>query len=337
MKKKLGHMPAAILLFGIAVFLISSSPTVSAASPTTTLFVDPPSITNPALKQGATFSVNVKITDVVNLYGYEFKLQYDTTLLTATEVVVGSFFEPGYEVWKNEINDAAGYTWLGVTQSPKENTGVSGSGTLAVIAFTVDTPGEFHFSLYDTKLGDTGGQPIPHNIIGAHDVAVSRIQVFPSSVIQGEPVYINVDVENEGSFVETFTVSLYSDRNVGDMHFFIGKQTVTLAATASKTFNFIWDTTDVPYGTYYFNAEASVVPHEIDTADNILVHGAKIAGICAPPIHREVNILAAIGPMAGAVFSVLLLVVGGVIFFRTLTSEKPTLPLLQLKRSKKPK
>lgn len=335
MEKKLSPMLAAILLLGITALLISSSPPVSAVSPVTTLFVDPSNITDPTLEPGSTFSVNVKITDVVNLYGYEFKLQYDTTLLTATQVIVGSFFEPGYTVWKNEINDDAGRVWLGVTQSQREPSGVSGSGTLAVITFIVDTSGESHFDLRDTKLGDPGAQPIPHNVIGAHDIAVSSIQVFPSSVIQGDPVYIIVNVENQGSFTETFTVSLYSERNVGDMHFFIGKQTVTLDTSASKALTFVWDTTDVPYGTYYFNAEASVVPNEFDTADNILTHGAKIAGICAPPIHRDVNILALLSPIVGAVFSVLSLGIGGIIFLRTLASGNLTVPFHLTKKSQR--
>jgi len=72
----------------------------------------------------------------------------------------------------------------------------------------------------------------------------------------------------------------------------IENQTVTsLAPTASKNLTFSWNTTGVtPCLNYTVWAEASVVPGEIDTADNIFIDGkvhVKIAGGIAGDIDGD--------------------------------------------------
>ena len=98
-----------------------------------------------------------------------------------------------------------------------------------------------------------------------HDVAVISVTPLSTEVTIGENVTISVDVKNEGTVAETFTVTVYSNDTE------IDTQTVTsLAADSSETLEFVWDTTDLTEGDYVIKAEASQVTGETDTADNAL-------------------------------------------------------------------
>ncbi len=100
----------------------------------------------------------------------------------------------------------------------------------------------------------------------AHDVAVTHAAVSPSEVVTGDPVSINVTVENQGDFTETFEVSTWYDDTIIET-----KTDITLVAGATATLTFTWDTTGVAKGIYTIKAEASTVPDEHGTSDNVLV------------------------------------------------------------------
>jgi len=154
--KKLVQITFVLLSFSILIY-------ASPASSTTFLSTDPLKIIDTNLGSGKTFTIKVNVTSVVDLYGYDFHLGYNTTVLTATSITVGPFF-PDYFIWANEINDTAGYAWLGVmlplgTPPP----GINGSGVLATIAFSVDHYGDSVLDLYQTQLGNSTGDPILHD------------------------------------------------------------------------------------------------------------------------------------------------------------------------------
>jgi len=86
-------------------------------------------------------------------------------------------------------------------------------------------------------------------------------------VYAGEIVDICVNVENQGNFSETFCVTAYYDSCI------IGKESVSLCAGGSTTLIFTWDTTGVCPRTYVIKAQASTVPNEEDTTDNIYIDG----------------------------------------------------------------
>ena len=96
-----------------------------------------------------------------------------------------------------------------------------------------------------------------------HDVAVNAVNA-PSSVNQGDVVDVTVDVENQGTYDETFTLTLTDTTDSVE----IGSKSVTLAAGASSTETFSWDTTNSSIGDHLLKAEASQVSGETDTADN---------------------------------------------------------------------
>ncbi len=95
----------------------------------TTATLTAPHIVNPLLEPGDLIPVNIIFDDTVDLWSLEFKLTFDTDLLTP----VSYFFETGTaqlrEVFVEDLNDAAGYVHLGAT---RPQFGGSGSDFLGI-------------------------------------------------------------------------------------------------------------------------------------------------------------------------------------------------------------
>jgi len=152
----------------IITTLIASLAMVKPASAaTTTVYLSPVVSTG---MPGDTFSVDVMISDVFDLYGYEFMLVYDTNVLTATDLAphMGTsnepgFFFPTYTVWYYAMDDdpwgtGEGYAWLSVTLPLGTPQGLSGSGKLATVQFSVDAAGQgYLLNLPMVLLGDPTG------------------------------------------------------------------------------------------------------------------------------------------------------------------------------------
>jgi len=96
-----------------------------------------------------------------------------------------------------------------------------------------------------------------------HDVAVTAIAA-PSSVVAGDIIAIDVTVQNQGRFNETFDIVLTDDTGTVT----IGAQPASLAASGSAMVSFSWDTTNAEPGSHTLTATAGPVADETDTADN---------------------------------------------------------------------
>jgi hypothetical protein len=88
-----------------------------------------------------------------------------------------------------------------------------------------------------------------------HDVAVMGVSA-PASVTQGASATVNVNVANQGTFAETFNVSM-SDTppGGGTAGSFSAPQSVTLAAGASSSLSFTWNTSGASTGTHSLTAQ----------------------------------------------------------------------------------
>lgn len=172
MKKLKNSLPLLLILALVTTAMASLSPVT--ASPVTSLGLYPSAFAGIGYIPGTTFVVNVNVTDVNDLFGYEFKLAYDTSLLTATSSTPGAFFPTPNSnpndgnAWllKNEINDGLGYVWYAVTLDAGTPSGNSGNGILATISFTVDPNalGGTILDLFDTVLADSSGNAIAHEV-----------------------------------------------------------------------------------------------------------------------------------------------------------------------------
>lgn len=125
-----------------------------------------------------------------------------------------------------------------------------------------------------------------------HDVAVTDVTASPLAVTRPPDtmVTINVNVANQGTATETFTVTAFAGSNT------IGSQTVTsLAAGGTQTLTFMLDTATLADGSYLIRAQASTVSGETDTADNTrddgtlvvstqVIHDVAVTDITAAPL-----------------------------------------------------
>jgi hypothetical protein len=106
-------------------------------------------------------------------------------------------------------------------------------------------------------------------LVALHDIAV--IDVAPSvyKCYPGDLVDIAVIVENKGTSAEVFNVSVYYDNHLITRT----QMSQVLENKTSRTLQFEWDTTGVPLGNYTIEAEASLVPDEMDVTNNNMTDG----------------------------------------------------------------
>jgi len=177
---------------------------------------------------GQTFKIDVYISNVANLWGFEFCLAYDTTILNCLEIAEGSSFLQSFgeiQIFKltveDDYNATHGRVWVAITllAAPQAATG---SGILAEITFKATALGECVLNLYSIHwvsgpygpelvdvpdkiiLGDPNGQPMDHEVVDGYfsDVPRPWIYAYPPSIvpppylIPGENFTINVNIFN---------------------------------------------------------------------------------------------------------------------------------------------
>ena len=165
------------------------------------VYVDP-AIT--AADPDETFTVDVKIANVKNLWDYEFRLSWDPALLDVTKVTEGSFLnaEDTYSTFfvKKEDFPSVGNLYVVCTLMGEPRTATaSGSGTLATVEFLVKEEGNSSLHLYETLLEDYDRNKMPHTTEDGY------FQTFPPSQILVEPPSIIDPSLVPGS---TFNVSI---------------------------------------------------------------------------------------------------------------------------------
>jgi len=361
-KEKVAWLLLVILLLGCATMQHTS---IASSTSGTTIYVEPP--TSSALI-GETFNVDIAVTDVTNLYGWNILIHFDPTILDATSVARGPFLEQAgstsWQMWeilhpgepREVINNTAGYVIAGDALAPPlPGAGASGGGTLVSITFLVEAEGATSLSFYEelTKLTTVIGSvtvPIPHDTVDGffnnlspatppdtnasrariRDVAVTYVKAHPLAVPQGEPVYLNVTVENQGSKTETFNVTVSARRHSSNVVILVGTQTVCdLPPEASEILNFVWDTTDAPFGSYDVISEA-ILPKDDDPEDNIFK--LVVGGICVPDQELQTNPFSYIIKIAPTILAIVGLGMAGLGFIKILGSERLGWPIHLLDR-----
>jgi len=151
------------------------SPPTTTQQPTS--IVVSPQTTN--LTSSDSFTINIDIINVTNLLGYGFKLGYDNTIVTATEVSVGDFFPKDSFVAKKEIStevlkgETIPAVMVAVVSPPGSDFTASGSGTLAIVRFKAISTGSCVLRLYHTELvvvdyDSKSVKDIPHTVIDGY-------------------------------------------------------------------------------------------------------------------------------------------------------------------------
>jgi len=272
-----------LILFLIVLSLQFYLSPPSTATSTARLSVEPAVLTG--LEIGDSFTIDVVVTNVTDLYGWQFVLYYKSSVLNATNLSVSSTWSPPnafiYVInFTDNYNATHGQIFVASTMLGAVN-GITGTTTLATVSFKTITYG--NSPLYIDPIGNPPeyadrvklidstkpfGKEISCEVyqgrahVGLVDIAILKIAA-PLNVPKNSLALINVTVENQGIVTETFDIALHYDAIA------IGTQTVTnLAPTESRTFTFPWDTTPIPIGEYKLTATATELSGEVDLEDN---------------------------------------------------------------------
>jgi hypothetical protein len=241
------------------------------------IYVDPPQILDLSMGPGSTFSINITVANVASLGGCSFNLTYDPHVLNW----IGFDFLPAGGEYPTAVimgNTSAGFTWMMLTYS----TPITAlSVPLTRLRFFVNSYGISPLSLTDTELLDQNGNPITHNEFGGTfasvipDVAIINVVTSGNSTYQGGIINITVTASNLGQVTESFNVTAFYDANL------LGTvPIINLAPNATISQVFTLNTTGLMlYHNYTISAQASIVPYEINTANNAFVDGNIIVKI----------------------------------------------------------
>lgn len=304
---------ASVLLINILAVLVAVCMVI--ASPETVVTVSPKvSVTAP----GELFEINVTVSDVSDLYGWQFNVTFNPAVLNCTGVEEGPFLKQAGSTFlpAPTIDNTGGFVFLGDSLFPYPPTGASGNGTLATITFNVTAEGESNLHFFESVL--MGYNPvqkmpkdIPHTAVDGffkyplwRDVAVTEVMAYPLLVTAGEIVSINVTVKNEGNITETFDVTVSYDSTIRT------KIATDLDPDVSETLSFSWNTTDVDEGNYTITAEATHLSGETEIADN--THSEIVVTVTPPvtepspslviPIELLVGVIVAVVTACAAIF-----------------------------------
>jgi len=187
---------------------------------------------------------------------------------------VASFTFSPIEPVEGEIvtfNASASYDPDGTIKSYMWDFGDGTSDSGMIVTHTYSVEGTYTATLTvtdDDGLTDFATADLTVSPPLVNDIAIIGVTVSSTSVEAGNPVSIKVTVVNQGDFSEIFNVTIYHESVAIDT-----RMDVSLGAESTTTLTFTWDTKGVATGTYTISAEASVVPDEIDTADNVFFDG----------------------------------------------------------------
>ena len=117
------------------------------------LEVTPSSLTT----SSSTFSLDIAVTGISDLYAFQFDLGFDPTILAVTSKSEGSFLPSGGATFfiPGTIDNVGGTVSNTADTLLTAIAGVSGSGTLAVIDFQVLGPGTSPINLFNAQLLDS--------------------------------------------------------------------------------------------------------------------------------------------------------------------------------------
>jgi hypothetical protein len=252
----------------VAVTAITASPTKVKAGELVTINVTVVNEGNYSETFTVAFYADINASKYLYEYfssEYVFEIRSDRGRLIDVRDDVGNEITVGTQA----VTDLGTTTTLTLTWN---TTGVEGNYTLSAGSLLLDD--DTRDNMYIDGIVTINPPALPH------DVAITNVVPSPTEVTVGENVDINVTVKNEGSFAETFNVTVYR----GDTA--IATQTsITLTNGTTTTLTFTWDTTGVPEGTYTISAKVPPLSseREADKADNTYTDGTvTVQGVPAP-------------------------------------------------------
>jgi len=177
--KKMGTCTFVLLI--LISTIITYEETLSANGSITCVYVQPHEQTINAL--GENFTVNINVKYALDLYGYEFKLYYNSTILKGINVTEGPFLKQKGQTFfyivafNDNYNSTHGILWIDSCLIG-DTFGADGEGTLATITFKSLKQGYSLISLDSVELVDSRKNPIQNQVI---DGTVTIIPEFTTT------------------------------------------------------------------------------------------------------------------------------------------------------------
>lgn len=186
--ENLKKIPGVFAISIFAVILITTFTSLSVASPdpaTATVYVYPATIN--ATAAGQSFTVEIRVNNVIDLYAWQIGLTWDPDLLEID--VSGSYngfgfgpflgtFMTDYIGSPGEINNITGEIYPPSWATRNDTTGVDGSGTLAYIDLVAKKAGTSNVHLAEITLRNSDAEEIPTNVVGVFTVIVEENPPF---------------------------------------------------------------------------------------------------------------------------------------------------------------
>jgi hypothetical protein len=184
-----------------------------------------------------------------------------------------------------DLNATHGFVMQGESWSSGPKRSVPGFGSLSWVEFEVvakPPEGQAYTSLIGLitngtrtcKVLDDNLNKVPftpyHSVYryGKYDVTITAVVASKTAVGEGYSLNITVTVKNNGSFTESFNVTVFANGKALIQPNGENSTTVTLTSRNSTTITFTWNTTGFAKGNYTISAYAWPVQGETDKADN---------------------------------------------------------------------
>lgn len=192
----------AVLIGSVGFGLNMATHTGPEPASTTAVSVLPSSVN---ARIGQSFTVDVNITDVTNLYAYEMKIWYKNTVINGTSIIrpPGHILEPSdplnqyvakWEI-KNDYNSTHGRIWVAFSLLAPE-VARTGSGILLRVTFKGLSEGttpivlnNYPGTLGPVSLVDSSANPIPHVGVDGEATISTGITISVTRIPAGSPNY----------------------------------------------------------------------------------------------------------------------------------------------------
>lgn len=234
------------------------------------------------------FQLNLTLEGkIINFYGFEAEITYDSNVINATEVTLQPLLNKPY---LNYTTLEEGKIYVNVTcqspAAPKNETGI-----LATITFKILSMGETEINITKSKLINYEREEIVHLkksaifIMGVlRNIAITDGWLSSYEEVAGANLTLTLIIKNVAPFNESFNVMIYAVDNFSAI---IGVfPNMIVPADTEQQFNFTVSTKGLS-GNYTVIAQISYVPYEINLTDNRYQLSTKLL-IKPPP--QEVSI-----------------------------------------------
>ncbi|MGF3572893.1 MAG: cohesin domain-containing protein [Candidatus Bathyarchaeia archaeon] len=246
------------------------------------IYIFPSELIDPTKVVGSMFTMEVRMENAIDFYGYQYFINYDPNILICLGV---SILPPTEEVHYNtilQINQGMGSIYINVSyHSPSQPITVNETKTIGIIFFQVKNYGSTVLDLNNIGIVNDQGRIIAHLEDGSEDsffatltadVAIFEISLSKYAVYSGKSVNVSITAGNVGDMTSSFNVTLYFNGAV------IGFEEVNnLPPDSTINLNFTLSTDGLqPCNYYQVLAVASRAQYEVNIANNELTTFLKI-------------------------------------------------------------